>query len=148
MSAFSALRSTNRVCGSGPSRGVHQQDDPVDHRQTTLDLAAEVGVAGGVDDVDRHRLAVGRGAGVVDRGVLREDRDALLALEVAGVHRALVDVLVLAERAALPQHLVDQRGLAVVDVRDDGDVAQVGPGLLGHAVVPSVCRWRSGLRAR
>ena len=35
---------------------VDQQDDAVDHGQTALDLAAEVGVTGGVDDVDRHRL--------------------------------------------------------------------------------------------
>ena len=70
-----------------------------------------------------------RRAGVADRGVLGEDRDALLALEVAGVHRPLVDVLGwCAERAGLPQHRVDERGLAVVDVGDDRDVAQVGTG--------------------
>ena len=34
---------------------VDEQDDAVDHRQAALDLAAEVGVAGGVDDVDRDR---------------------------------------------------------------------------------------------
>ena len=39
----------------------------------------------------------------------------------------------LAERTALPQHLVDQGGLAVVDVRHDGDVAEVG-----------AARWTSG----
>ena len=109
--------------------GVHQQHDAVDHGQAALDLATEVGVARGVDDVDRHRTALdrlGRGAGVADRGVLREDRDALLALEVTGVHRPLVDVLVLAEGAALPEHRVHEGGLAVVDVRHDGDVAEVG----------------------
>jgi hypothetical protein len=97
------------------------------------DLATEVGVARRVDDVDRHRLAVGGGTGVVDRGVLGEDRDPLLALQVAGVHRALLDVLVLAEGTALPEHLVDERGLAVVDVGDDRDVAQVGAGGHGEA---------------
>ena len=35
------------------------------------------------------------------------------------------DVLVLAERAGLPEHRVDQRRLPMVDVRDDRDVAQV-----------------------
>ena len=30
---------------------------------------------------------------------------------------------VLAENAALAEHGVDQRGLAMVDVRDDGDIA-------------------------
>ena len=113
--------------------GVHEQHDAVDHRQAALDLATEVGVAGGVDDVDDHLLALGRRALVVHGGVLGEDRDALLALEVTGVHGALVDVLVLAESAGLVQHRVHEGRLAVVDVRDDGDVPEVLAGdLLGH----------------
>ena len=35
------------------------------------------------------------------------------------------DLLVLAEDAGLPEHRVDERRLAVVDVGDDGDVADV-----------------------
>ena len=34
-------------------------------------------------------------------------------------------LLVVAENAALAQHGVHQRGLAVVDVRNDGDIARV-----------------------
>ena len=98
--------------------GVDEQQDAVDHRQPALDLAAEVGVAGGVDDVELHAV-------VTDRRVLGEDRDALLALEIHRVHDAVIDVLVLAEGAGLPQHRVDERGLAVVDVGDDRDVAEV-----------------------
>ena len=98
--------------------GVDEQQHAVDHRQPALDLAAEVRVAGRVDDVELH-------VAVLDRRVLGEDRDALLALEVHRVHDALVDVLVGAERPALPQHRVDQRRLPVVDVGDDGDVAEV-----------------------
>ena len=101
--------------------GVDEQHDAVDHRQAALDLAAEVGVAGGVDDVD-GQVAVLHGR------VLREDRDALLALEVAGVHDPVGDtrlLLVRGERALLVEHRVHQRGLAVVDVGDDGDVAKV-----------------------
>ena len=64
-------------------------------------------------------------AAVADGGVLGEDRDALLALEVHRVEDALGDVLVLAEGAGLPEHGVDERRLAVVDVGDDGDVADV-----------------------
>ena len=59
----------------------------------------------------------------MDGGVLGQDGDAALALELVAVHRALGDALVGAERAALVQQRVDQRGLAVVDVGDDGDVA-------------------------
>ena len=78
--------------GQRALRRVDEQQHAVDHRQPALDLAAEVRVPGRVDDVELH-VAVGHG------GVLREDRDALLALEVHRVHDTLVDVLVLAEGA-------------------------------------------------
>ena len=96
--------------------GVDEEDDAVDHFEGALDLAAEVGVAGGVDDVDLGVL-------VVDRRVLGQDGDAALFFEVVGVHDALGDGLVGAEGARLTQHGVDEGGLAVVDVGDDGDVA-------------------------
>src|SRR5208282_1717210 len=78
--------------------------------------AAKIGVSGRVDDVDFH-------AAVEDGRVLGEDGDAALAFEIVGVHDALGDGLVVAEGAALAEHGVDQRGLAVVDVGDDSDVA-------------------------
>ena len=37
--------------------GVDEQHDAVDHRQPALDLAAEVGVAGGVDEVELDLVA-------------------------------------------------------------------------------------------
>src|SRR5699024_5644955 len=37
--------------GHRPLGGVHEQDDAVDHLEYALDLAAEVGVARGIDDV-------------------------------------------------------------------------------------------------
>ena len=58
------------------------------------------------------------------RGALGEDGDAALALEVVGIHGALGNLLVLAEGAGLLQQLVDQCRLAMVDVRDDRDVAK------------------------
>ena len=98
--------------------GVDQQQHAVDHRQPALDLAAEVGVPGRVDDVDlRPAVAHGR--------VLGQDRDALLALEIARVEHAILYRFVLAEGPGLPQHRVDQRRLAMVDVRDDRHVADV-----------------------
>ena len=55
-----------------------------------------------------------------------------------------VDVLVGAEGAGLPQHRVDQRRLAVVDVRHDGDVPQVLAALHGLRLLASRRRTRSG----
>ena len=110
---------------------VHQQHDTVHHGQPALDLATEVGVARGVDHVDGD-LAVRRLA--VDRGVLRQDGDALFALELTGVHDAVDELGALGKGAGLPEHGIDQGGLAVVDVGDDGDVAQVRPDLPGRPV--------------
>ena len=100
--------------------GVDQQQHRVDHLEHALDLAAEVGVAGRVDDVDARALPG-------DRGELRQDGDAALALEIVRVHRAVGDDLAGAELTGLAQEAVDQRGLAVVDVGDDGDVSDIGP---------------------
>src|SRR5664279_422599 len=60
---------------------------------------------------------------VEDGRVLGQDGDAALALQLVGVHHALDVGLVGAEGAALVQHGVNQGGLSVVHVRDNGDVA-------------------------
>ena len=58
----------------------------------------------------------------VDGRVLRLDGDALLLFEVHGVHGALLDLLVGAVDSALLQELVDEGGLPMVNVGDDGEV--------------------------
>ena len=100
-----------------PVHCVDEQQHAVDHRQHALDLAAEVRVPRRVDDVDAPVVPA-------DRGVLREDRDAALFLEVVRVHRALGYDRARIERVGLTQQLVDERGLAVIHVRDDRDVSQ------------------------
>ena len=42
-----------------------------------------------------------------------------------GIHRPLFDALIVAEGAGLAEQLVDKGGLAMIDVRDDGDIAQL-----------------------
>jgi hypothetical protein len=71
-----------------------------------------------IDDID---------AGVLpqDRGDLGEDGDTPLALEVIRIERALGHTLVLAEGAGLLKQAVDQGRLAMIDMGDDGDVAEV-----------------------
>ena len=95
---------------------VDQQQHAIDHGQYALDLAAEVGVARGVNDVDVRAF-------VFDRAVLGENRDAAFFFDIAGVHDPLRHLLVRCEGAGLAQQLVNQRGFAMIDVRDDGDVA-------------------------
>jgi len=104
-----------------PFAGVDEQQNTVDHGQCPLDLAAEIGVTRGIDDVDLD-------VAVVDRRVLGEDRDALLALEVGRVHDPFCDVGVDAEGAGLPQHGIDKRRFTVVDVGNDRDISDVRTG--------------------
>ncbi|SBT08688.1 hypothetical protein ACCAA_600035 [Candidatus Accumulibacter aalborgensis] len=109
-----------------PFNGIDQQQDAIDHRQHSFHFAAEVGVPRRVDDVDMH-------AQIVYRQILGQDRDPALFLEVVRVHHPFGDVLVGRESAGLDQQLVDQGGLAVVDVGNDGDVTD-GAGHRGSSL--------------
>ena len=101
--------------GLNALRGVDQEHGPLAGGQRAGDLVAEVDVAGGVDQVEDV-------AGVHDPDVLGLDGDAPLPLDVHGVevllpHQAGIDG---------PGDLEDAVGqgrLAVVDVADDGEVA-------------------------
>ena len=98
-------------------RRVDEEQHAVDHGQAALDLAPEVGVTGRVDDVDLRAV-------VPAGGVLGQDRDAPLALE-AGIHHAVDRLRMGCKRARLLQQGVHERCLAVVDVGDDREVANV-----------------------
>src|SRR2546428_11113881 len=76
-------------------------------------------MAGRVDDVDLDAV-------IANRRVLGEDGDALLSLEHVRIHDQLTDLLMRGEDVRLLQQGVDERGLAMVNVRDDGHVAQIG----------------------
>ena len=113
--------------GHGALVGVDQQQHRVDHAEHTLHLAAEIGVARRVDDVDQVLLPL-------HRAVLGADGDAALALEVVAVHHTLVDVGALAEHVGGAEDAVDQRRLAVIDVGDDGQVADLFSGVHGRGL--------------
>lgn len=98
--------------------GIDQNQHAVRHAKHSLDLATEIGVAGSVHDVDLHSL-------VVHRDVLRENRDAALTLKIVRVEHAGLAQLGVTELSALFEQCIDERRLAVIDVRDDRDVANV-----------------------
>ena len=102
----------------GTLGGVDQQEHPIHHPQNALHLPAEVGVSRRIDDVDL-------GAAPQDRRVLGEDGDAALALQRIRVQDSLADFLAGAKDPGLAKHLVDQRGLAMIHMRYDGNVAQL-----------------------
>ena len=100
--------------------GVDQQDRAFTGGERAGHLVGEVDVTGGVDHVQRVVHAIdlpGHAHGLALHG------DAALALdvhaiEVLGAHRAVLD-----DPGDL-QHPIGQRGLAVVDVGDDAEVAE------------------------
>ena len=111
---------------------VYQQQRAIGHLEHALHLATKVGVSRGVNDVNFDAL-------VANGDVLSQDGDATLALLIVGVEDALLYLLVFAEGARCAQHLVYKGGLAMVDVRDDGNIAD---GLRKHVHCSLLC-WAS-----
>ena len=92
-----------------------------------MNVGGQVVAGGGVRGLVMHEMAerVGLVDEIADGGVLGEDGDPALFLEVVRVHDALVHLLVGAHGAGLAEEGVDERGFPVVDVGDDGNVADV-----------------------
>ncbi len=103
--------------------GVHDQDGTLAGGQGTGDLIVEVHVARGVDQVQNVVLPV-VGA-VVEPDGAGLDRDAALAFEVHIVKDLLLHVA-LFDGVGLLQQAVGQRGLAVVDMGNDGKIPKLG----------------------
>ena len=100
---------------------VHQDQHRVDHRQHAFDLATKVGVSRGVDDVDPVALPG-------DGGILGQDRDATFLFLIVAVHHPFGENGTIGERAGLLQQAVNESGLAMIDVGDDGDIAKAFDG--------------------
>ena len=75
-------------------------------------------MAGGVDDVE---LVVTP----PDGRLLGEDRDATLALLVVGVHDPIDLLTTCRSGSGGTQHGIDQGGFPVVNVGDNGEIAQL-----------------------
>src|SRR3546814_17410111 len=87
----------------------------------TLDLAAEIGVTRGIDDVDPRQF---RAFTPFDAGAFRKDRDPAFFFEIVRIHRAFFDTLVVAKGPRLAEQLVDEGGFSMIDVGDNGNIAQ------------------------
>src|SRR5437899_3141813 len=98
--------------------GVYHQQNAIDHLHDPFDFATEIGVTGRVYDIDTITVPL-------KRRVLRPNGNALLALEIHRVHHPLLDFLIRPKSPLLPTQLVDQGSLAVVYVRNDGDVTDL-----------------------
>ena len=105
---------------------IDEQEYAVDHGQDPFDLAAEVGVSRRIHDIDAPAFPA-------DRRILGQDRDAALAFQIIRVHYPLRHDRPFTQGVGLLQQSIDQRGFAVIDVRDDRNVANVVGGKHGRS---------------
>ena len=63
---------------------------------------------------------------VSNGGILGQNCNTTLALQVIGVHDELADLLILTKDLSLFEQAVYQSSLAVIYVRDDGDISYIG----------------------
>ena len=107
--------------------GVDHQQRSFAGRQRPRDLVGEVDMAGRVHQVEDVILAV-LGVVVQPHG-LRLDGDAALALDIHGIeHLFLARHFAIRQPAGHLDQAVGQRRFAMVDMGDDGEVADVGNG--------------------
>ena len=111
-------------------RGVDHQKRALAGGEAAVDLVGEVDMAGRVDQVEHVVLAVTRA--VFEPHGLRLDGDAALALDVHGIEHLLLHLALLQPAGELDQP-VGERRLAVVDMGDDREIADVGDGGRRHA---------------
>ena len=96
---------------------IHQQQDPINHRQHALDFTAEISVTRGIHDVDVDAF-------IINGGVLGENGNAALFFKIVGIHDAFSNVLVGGEGTGLMKKFVNKGSFTVVDVGDDGDISK------------------------
>ena len=101
-------------------RGVDDEQRALRRRQAARDLVGEIDVPGRVDQMKLVGLPVARG--VLHPHRARLDRDALLALQRHAVQQLVGHVARVNGRRGLQQPIGEGR-LAVVDMRDDAEVA-------------------------
>jgi hypothetical protein len=111
-----------------PLRGVDHQERALDRLHGARDLVGEVHVAGRVDEVQDVGVAVLRG--VFDADGVGLDGDPALALDIHGVEKLFLHVA-LGHGAGQLDQPVGEGGFPVVDMGDDGEVADAGE--VGHA---------------
>ena len=117
--------------------GVDHQQRPFAGRQRPRDFVGEVDMAGRVHQVEDVILAV-LGA-VVQPHRLRLDGDAALALDIHGIeHLLLARHFAVRQPARHLDQAVGQRRFAMVDMGDDGEVADVGNGGSCHGARDSI----------
>ena len=105
---------------TGTFKSVNQHQASIGHLQHSFDFAAKVGVAGCIDNVDFR-------AQIVERDIFGENRNTTFPFQVVGIENTVLLYLGLAELTTGFDQAIDECRLAVVNVGDDSNVANVRP---------------------
>src|SRR5207253_10181898 len=97
--------------------------------ERAIDLVGEIDMAGRVDEVEHVIFAVARP--IIEPHGLRLDGDAALALDIHGIEH-LFDHFARFQRAGELDQAVGERRFAVVDMGDDGEVADIFDAYRAH----------------
>ena len=119
---------------------VHYEKHAIHHFHDALHFSTEIGVPRSIDDVDVI-------IPVLESGILRPNGDSFLLFEVHRVHHAFLELLIRPESTGLPQQLVYECRLPVVDMGDDSDVTnmvhrrrwRIGKIIVHDKIVNEVC---------
>ena len=112
----------------GTFKCIYYQNYTIYHLENTLYLAAEVGMSRCVDDIDL-------GIFIIYGGVLGEDGNTTFAFDVVGVHDTFRNFLILTEYTTLLQQFIHKCRLAMIDMGNDRDIADVFS-FLSHKYLP------------
>ncbi len=124
-------------------RGVDHQQRALAGGQRAADLVGKIDVARGIDQVQAVNLAILRLVGQCSG--LRLDGDAAFLFQIHGIEHLRFH-LALGQAAAKLDQTVGQRGLAVVDMGNDGKIADQ---ILGHNKTGTLpCPIRDSIRPR
>jgi hypothetical protein len=99
---------------------VHHQQRPFARRQGARNFIGKIHVARRIDEIELIHVAIARR--IIQADGMGFDGDTALALEVHGVQN-LLHHLALRERAGSFEQPVGQRRFPMIDVRDDGEIA-------------------------
>ena len=101
-----------------PFKCIDKQQNAVHHIENALHLAAKVRMSRRIHNIDLDIV-------VENRSILRKNCNSPLALDIPRVHHALIDLLIRAKNVTLTQHCIDQGRLTVIDMCNNGNVAQL-----------------------
>ena len=123
-SCFQSLAQHKTCLRKRSLRCVHQQKRPIHHHQRTFHFSAEIRMTRSIKNIDFDLTPS-------NRTVFGRYRDSPFLFKVHVIHQSFTDLLIFPEKPCLTEHLVDKGGFAMVNMGNDGNVADRSIGAQG-----------------